>query len=130
MGASPAREPAGAPPFERYAFVAVTTTDLARARAFWVGAFGCRVTEDSPGHHFIVDVGGLRLCVDLEDGDVHRAGGGDPVVGLHVASLDKALAALAARGVRPVEPPSRGERGAWARLVDPDGRAVVLTESD
>ena len=118
------------PVFERYSFVAVTTTDLARARAFWVGAMGGRVTEEEPGHHAIVDVGGLRLCLDVEDGDVHRAGGSDPVVGLHVRDLSASLSTLAARGVRPVEGPTKGRRGSWARIEDPDGRCVVLTEAD
>jgi hypothetical protein len=116
--------------FERCSFVAVTTTDLASARAVWVETLGGRVTEEQAGHHAIVDVGGLRLCLDVEDGDVHRAGGSDPVVGLHVRDLEAALAALSARGVRPVEGPTRGRRGSWARIEDPDGRAVVLTEAD
>jgi catechol 2,3-dioxygenase-like lactoylglutathione lyase family enzyme len=128
---SPAAAAADAtPPFERYSFVAVTTTDLDRARKFWVGAMGCRVIEEVPEDHFLVDVGGLRLCVDAEDGDVHRAGGGDPVIGLRVADVKAALVTLAARGVAPVEGPTKGARGSWARLVDPDGRGVVLTESD
>ena len=118
------------PAFERYSFVAVTTTDLARARAFWVDALGGRVTEEDAGHHVIVDVGGLRLCLDVEDGDVHRAGGSDPVVGLHVRDLAASLATLAARGVRVREGPTKGRRGSWARIEDPDGRAVVLTEAD
>ena len=117
-------------PFERYSFVAVTTKDLARAKAFWVGALGCAVTEELDGHHVIVDAGGLRLCVDAEDGDVHRSGGADPVIGLKVRSLPETLRALAGRGIRPVEGPTRGSRGAWARIEDPDGRCVILSEAD
>jgi catechol 2,3-dioxygenase-like lactoylglutathione lyase family enzyme len=115
--------------FERYSFVAVTARDLDRSRAFWVDGLGCPVTEEEAGHHFIVDAGGLRLCLDLEDGGVHREGGSDPVIGLHVASLDAALATLATRGIRPesVEPSSKGS---YATLRDPDGRTVVLTEGD
>jgi catechol 2,3-dioxygenase-like lactoylglutathione lyase family enzyme len=116
--------------FQRCSFVAVTTKDLDRARRFWVDALGFRVTEEDPGHHFIVDAGGLRLCVDLEDGDAHRAGGTDPIVGMKVASLAPCLAALAARGVRPVEGPVRGKKGSWARFVDPDGHGVVVAEFD
>jgi catechol 2,3-dioxygenase-like lactoylglutathione lyase family enzyme len=36
--------------FERYSFVAITTLDLDRARRFWVGALGFRVTEEKAGH--------------------------------------------------------------------------------
>ena len=117
------------PPFERYSFVAVTTRDLRRARAFWVTGLGCRVTEDNPGHHFIVDAGGLRLCVDLADGKAHR-GGSDPIIGLKVASLSATLAVLDGRGIKPVEIRRRGARGSYAHVHDPDGRSVILTESD
>src|SRR5881397_354837 len=60
--------------FERYSFVAITTLDVGRARRFWSGILGFPVTEEEPGQFFIVDAGGLRLCVDLADGDVHRSG--------------------------------------------------------
>ncbi len=116
--------------FERYSFVAITTADLARARGFWVDRLGFAVTEEEPGHHFLVDAGGLRLCVDASDGDVHVAGGADPVIGLKVASLSDALAALAERGVRPARGPVTGRRGSHAELRDPDGRTVIVTEVD
>jgi len=116
--------------FERYSFVAITTTDLERARRFWVDQLGFRVTEEKPDDFFIIDAGGLRLCVDLADGDIHVAGGTDPVVGLKVVSLDSTLAALARRGVRPTSAPVSGGRGRYAVLRDPDGRAVILTEAD
>ncbi len=116
--------------FERHAFVALTTTDLARARRFWVDALGLPVLRGEGDHFFMVDAGGLRLCVDMADGDLHRAGGTDPVVGLKVADLGSALAALAARGVRCEKGPLRGRAGSYAVLRDPDGRGVVVTEYD
>jgi catechol 2,3-dioxygenase-like lactoylglutathione lyase family enzyme len=120
----------GSAMFERYSFVAVTTTDLARAKHFWSEQLGFAVTEERAGHHIIVDAGGLRLCLDLPDGDHHKTSGADPVIGLKVASLEKALAALRQRGVEPTEGPVVGHRGAYAVLRDPDGRSVVVTEAD
>jgi len=116
--------------FERYSFVAITTTDLGRARTFWVDQLGFRVTEERHDEFFIIDAGGLRFCVDLADGDIHVAGGTDPVVGLKVASLEAVLADLAARGVQVASPPVSGGRGRYAVLRDPDGRPVILTEAD
>src|SRR5712692_9500804 len=115
---------------QRYSFVALTTTDLRRAREFWVDRLGFRVTEERQGDFFIIDAGGLRLCVDLADGDIHVAGGTDPVVGLKVASLEAVLADLAARGVQAASPPVSGGRGRYAVLRDPHGRPVILTEAD
>src|SRR6266571_2856527 len=116
--------------FERYSFVAITTTDLGRARRFWVDKLGFRVTEEKPDDFFIVDAGGLRLCVDLADGDIHVAGGKDPVLGLKVDSVRETLAALAARGVAVPRQENSEQRGSCAVLRDPDGRAVILTEAD
>jgi catechol 2,3-dioxygenase-like lactoylglutathione lyase family enzyme len=116
--------------FRGVAFVAITAADLARARRFWVESLGFPVVEEEPGEYVMVDAAGLRLCIDREDGETHRAGGGDPVVGLRVADLEATLAALRARGVAPEHGPERGRRGSWARLRDPDGHAVVLTEQD
>lgn len=114
---------------DRCLFVAVTTKDLERARGFWVGALGFRVTEEQKGHHFMLDAKGLRLCIDLEDGATHVAGGGDPVLGFHVRSLASALEGLARRGVKPEQRTTQGERGVYALLRDPDGHQVVLTEA-
>lgn len=116
--------------FERYSFVAITTLDLERARRFWVDALGFQVTEEEAGHFFIVDAGGLRLCIDLADGDVHKPGSTDPVIGLKVSSLSKVLETLAERGVQPDRGPVAGSRGAYAQLRDPDGRVVIITEVD
>jgi catechol 2,3-dioxygenase-like lactoylglutathione lyase family enzyme len=114
---------------DRYSFVALTTTDLERQRAFWVHQLGFQISEERPGEFFIVDAGGLRLCVDLADGDVHVAGGKDPVIGLKVDSVQATLAALAGRGVV-VGAPVSAQRGSYAVVRDPDGRAVILTEAD
>ncbi len=116
--------------FERCAFVALTTRDLARARDFWVKRLGFRVVSQKRGDFFMVDAAGVRLCVDRADGATHQAGGTDPVIGLMVASLEQTLAALARRGVRPSRGPVKAARGSYAELKDPDGRTVVLTESD
>jgi len=121
---------AGGTPIERYSFVALTTTDLARQRAFWVDQLGFPVTEEAPGDFFIVDAGGLRLCFDLADGDIHVAGGTDPVVGLKVERIEDALAILRERGVQASSTATPAERGRYAVLRDPDGRAVILTEVD
>jgi catechol 2,3-dioxygenase-like lactoylglutathione lyase family enzyme len=115
---------------ERYSFVAITTADLAAARAFWVEGMGFAVNEEETDHHFIVDAGGLRLCVDGPDGDIHRAGSSDPVLGLKVGSLAKTLADLARKGIQPTRGPIAAAKGSWATLQDPDGRTVILTEAD
>jgi catechol 2,3-dioxygenase-like lactoylglutathione lyase family enzyme len=116
--------------FERYSFVAITTLDLERARRFWVDALGFVITVEDPGHFFIVDAGGLRLCIDLADGDIHKLGSTDPVIGLKVQSVQRALEELASRGVKPHRPTETASRGRYFEIRDPDGRAVIITEVD
>ena len=118
------------PVISRYSFVALTTVDLGRQRAFWVDQLGFGVTEERPGEFFMVNAGGLRLCVDLADGDVHVAGGKDPVIGLKVDSLQKTLGELASRGVEASGGPIGAQAAQYAVIRDPDGRAVILTEAD
>jgi catechol 2,3-dioxygenase-like lactoylglutathione lyase family enzyme len=116
--------------FERYSFVAITTNDLAVARQFWVEQLGFAVTEERPSEFFIVDAGGLRLCVDLADGELHRTGSTDPVLGFKVRSVQQVIASLAKHGVPQDSPIHSGARGSYAVIRDPDGRAIVLTEAD
>jgi catechol 2,3-dioxygenase-like lactoylglutathione lyase family enzyme len=116
--------------FERYSFVAVTTRDLRRARSFWVEQLGCPVTEEASGEFFIVDAGGLRLCVDLPDGDVHVPGGSDPVIGFRVRSVDDLMQVLSARGLAIHKQSAPGGRRRWVEVRDPDGRPVIFTETD
>ena len=114
--------------FERYSFVAITTRNLAAARQFWVEQLGCRVTEERADDYFIVDAGGLCLCIDLADGENHVAGSTDPVLGFKVASLREVLERLHDEGL--YETLVRKVADTHAVIHDPDGRSVVLTERD
>jgi catechol 2,3-dioxygenase-like lactoylglutathione lyase family enzyme len=115
---------------ERYSFVALTAKDLTQARAFWVGLLGLRLTEEREDGYFIVDAGGLRLCVDKEDEEIHRVGGTDPTIGLKVKSVDAALAELVARGLDEDVKIVKASRGAYAIIHDPEGRSVILADFD
>jgi YD repeat-containing protein len=116
---------------EHYSFVAITTRDLERARAFWIGQLGFRILKEMPGKFFMIDAGGLRLCVDVEHGDEHVAAGSDPAIGFRVPSVDQAAAFLRERGLPIARHSADGdEHGRWIEIRDPDGRAVILAEAD
>jgi catechol 2,3-dioxygenase-like lactoylglutathione lyase family enzyme len=115
---------------ERYSFVALTAKDLDAAKGFWVNLLGFPVTEERTNEYFIVDAGGLRLCVDREDGDVHRLRGVDPTVGLKVSSATAAVSELVTRGLKEEPKVAVAARGAHAIIHDPEGRSVILTEHD
>ncbi|SRR5712691_5822559 len=94
--------------FERYSFVTITTADLKRAHRFWVDQLGLLVTEEKTGEYFIVDVGGLRLCVDV------RTTSGDPTIGLKVGDLSAVLDSLRTPGLMSASGPTEASRGAFA----------------
>jgi catechol 2,3-dioxygenase-like lactoylglutathione lyase family enzyme len=114
--------------FEELAFIAFTTADLAQVKRFWVTLLGFPIVREDE-NYLMVDARGVRLCFDLPDGDDHRAPSSDGVVGLKVKDLAASLAALESRGVRAViSPVDNDDHGKWAKLLDPDGRSVILTE--
>jgi catechol 2,3-dioxygenase-like lactoylglutathione lyase family enzyme len=115
--------------FERYSFVAITTVNLDRAREFWVNTLGFSITEEVVGQYFIVDAGGLRLCIDRADDEIHKPGGSDPTIGFKVRSISDVLPRLASLGIE-AELSNEPGRGKYAVIRDPDGRAVIITESD
>ncbi len=117
------------PLFERYTFVMVTTQDLAAARQFWVEQLGFPVTEERPGESFVIDAAGLRLWIDLKDTEEKMVHGSDPAIGLKVRSVAMVLSSLAARGITETVEPLSANTGLYAIIHDPDGRAVVLTET-
>jgi catechol 2,3-dioxygenase-like lactoylglutathione lyase family enzyme len=116
--------------FERSSFVALTARNLDEAKAFWVKLLGFHVTEERANDYFIVDADELRLCVDREDGEVHRLGGADPTIGLKVDSATATIAELITRGLSEQPNVVTSARGLYAVIHNPEGRSVVLTEHD
>ncbi|MHC5012833.1 MAG: VOC family protein, partial [Planctomycetota bacterium] len=106
------------------------SADPDAARAFWVEALGLSLLEQEPGGDFIVDAGGLRLCIDYREAGMETPRRTDPVIGLKVQDVAAVLSGLERSGVRAERGPERGRRGRWALIRDPDGHAVVLTEAD
>lgn len=115
--------------FERYAFLAITTKDLEKSKTFWTETLEFKLVEEEKDRFCMIDVGGLRLCIDLED-EEHKAGSSDPIVGLKVSSLSDTLSILKEKGIEPVKGPIAGSKGQWATIQDPDHRTIVLTEHD
>jgi predicted enzyme related to lactoylglutathione lyase len=119
--------PRAMPLLQRYSFVAMTTNDLGRARAFWLDALFCPVIEEHEGEYFIVDAGGLKLCVDIETGQ-GGIPGGDPVIAFAIASVAHVVSALRERGVAIVREADATDKARWAEIRDPDGHTILLTE--
>jgi catechol 2,3-dioxygenase-like lactoylglutathione lyase family enzyme len=110
----------------------VATTDLERARAFYVDVLGLAPVEVSP-FACVVDAHGTTLRITLVDQLVAAP---YTVLGWSVPDLDATIDALTARGVtfRRYDGMDQDDRGAWtapsgdriAWFGDPDGNTLSL----
>jgi catechol 2,3-dioxygenase-like lactoylglutathione lyase family enzyme len=109
--------------------IVLRAADLEATRAFYA-ALGLPLAEEKHGDgptHYSCDLGGtvLEVYPGTAGTAPPRSAGGAVMLGFRVASLDEALARLAA-------PVASGPRpGPWGRravVLDPDGRAVELSE--
>ena len=112
----------------------VPSTDRARARAFYEGVLGLRLTEENP-YACVFDAHGTMLRVTAVDSVAH---GGYTVLGWRVPDIDATVTALVDRGVRftrydgmdqdalGVWTTPAGDRIAW--FSDPDGNVLSLTQ--
>jgi catechol 2,3-dioxygenase-like lactoylglutathione lyase family enzyme len=105
--------------------LALTTKDLARARAFYSGKLGFRVLEDGD-KSFVLDAGGVKLHVDRDGGRAPLAHS-EPRLMFHTDGLTRRCSELRDLGVS-VEGPRQNDRGQFAELSDPDGHPIVLWE--
>jgi len=112
----------------------VHTTDLARARQFYVGVLGLDFVEDSP---FALVLRSGHTKVRVTPVESHRASP-HTVLGWSVDDLGTMLDRLLNRGVRPLrfDTLDQDDRGVWrapggakvAWFSDPDGNTLSLTQ--
>jgi len=112
----------------------VATADAARARAFYEGALGLALIEDS-GQALVFDANGTQLRVQRVDAVAPHA---YTALGWEVADLAASVRTLAARGVAVARFPGLaldadgiwntpdGSRVAW--FQDPDGNTLSLSQ--
>ena len=112
----------------------VHTTDLARARRFYVDTLGLELLEDSP-YALVLRSGRTMIRVTPVESHVAST---PTVLGWSVPDLGALLPGLIARGVRPLgyEGLDQDDLGVWqapsgasiAWFPDPDGNTLSLTQ--
>ena len=110
------------------------TTDARRAKAFYAGTLGLRLTGEDP-FALVFDAGGTMLRVATVPA-VKLAG--YTVLGWQVRDIDRAVRDLAEKGVafQRYDGMPQDEQGIWtspggariAWFLDPDGNTLSLTE--
>lgn len=110
------------------AFSCYPVTDMPRARAFYEGVLGLKLTLDSGvsefGHWIEYDIGPGTLGIGQHEGFKPSADG--CTVGLEVEDFEKAVSDLKAAGVpfgmEPLETPVCH----MAFISDPDGNSLII----
>lgn len=109
--------------------VALTVSDLARARAFYADQLGLELAIDA-GSMLFFDCGGTMLMLSLPEKDFGTVGGGS-VVYFSVEGIEARWNELRARGVTFLDEPHlihrAGDRELWMTFFrDPDGYLLAL----
>jgi catechol 2,3-dioxygenase-like lactoylglutathione lyase family enzyme len=114
-----------APTFTALAFFVYPVTDMARARAFYEGVLGLKVTANWENTFVEYDVGAGTLALStVLEGCTPGARGG--AAALETPDFDGAVAHLRANGVTFVFNPSDTGVCHFARFLDPDGNHLGL----
>jgi len=112
--------------------IVLRAADVQKALAFYQ-AIGLSFEEEQHGSgpiHYACTL--ADTVIELYPGEPgsapERKQGGATLIGLSVPSLDESLAALAQLGTAPTSAPKDSPWGRRAVILDPDGRAIELTE--
>jgi lactoylglutathione lyase len=107
-------------------------SNLEKSLAFYQ-AIGLSFAQEQHGSgplHYAYEIG--RTVMELYPGEPgtapERKSGGATMLGFSVAALDETLKKLADLGFSPTAPPKDSAWGRRAVVLDPDGRAVEISE--
>jgi lactoylglutathione lyase len=119
-------------PAAELSLIVLQTRDLEAARAFY-SAIGLRFTGEQHGRgpfHYSCQLNGavLELYPRQAASPPNEARDTTIVHGFSVASLDQPLDALRTLGAEVVSPPKITPWGRRARVMDPDGRTIEISE--
>lgn len=119
------------------ATVRIFSSDVARCKAFYVGALGFDSVQDWGPAISMVRKGDLELWISgpvslaaqpWEDGTVPRAGGHSRIV-IDLEDESAQVLAVEAHGGRRVNGPITGPGGTQLIVTDPDGNVIELFRS-
>lgn len=96
-------------------------SDLEKARDFYTGVLGLKISEEQPAHHVKFECGAGFLCLERKGGESYPSED-KAVLFFRVPDLNAAIATLGTGRIV-----QRGET--WVVLHDPEGHNIVLLQS-
>ena len=107
------------------AYTVYPVTDLARARAFYEGVLGLKLTADFDGKWLEYELGAGVFALTTMMGDGQR-GTLSPSLAFEVQDFDAAIAKLRAAGVKFTMEPFPTPVCRMAVVADPDGNGLII----
>ena len=108
------------------AFTGVPVTDMKRARAFYEGVLGLKLTRESAGGVWVeYDVGPSTFAIGCY-GDVWKPSSDGTCVGFEVDDLDAEISRLKSKGVKFVMEAFDTPVCRMAIIHDPDGNPILI----
>ena len=110
------------------AFTGYPVTDMARARAFYVGVLNLKLTRDfdmGETHWIEYDVGPSTLAITNMSKEWKPSSSG-PAIALEFENFDEAVTAVRAAGAKFLIEPTASPGCRLAVVLDPDGNSLAL----
>jgi predicted enzyme related to lactoylglutathione lyase len=107
------------------AFTCYPVADMAKARAFYEGLLGLKVTHSFGDGWIEYDLGAGTFVVTSMD-ENHKPGIKGAVVAFEVEDFDKAMSHLKERHAKFINEPSDTPVCRVAVIADPDGNEIIL----
>jgi methylmalonyl-CoA/ethylmalonyl-CoA epimerase len=115
--------------FEKLVQVAVTVSDLVRAKAFYRDIVGMKLLFEA-GNMCFFQCGGVRFMIGTQE-DGKPVSGSGTILYFHVADIHRAYDSVADRGVEVLQKPhliaKMTDHDLWLALIkDPDGNVLGM----
>ena len=104
----------------RYIGTELYFDDLERARDYYAGVLGLKISEEQPGHHAKFNSGNRFICLERKGAESYPSQD-KAVLFFAVRDLNGAIAVLGSDAII-----QRGET--WLVMHDPEGHNVLLLE--
>jgi predicted enzyme related to lactoylglutathione lyase len=102
--------------------------NLTRAKKFYRDTLGLTLANETPGHHAQFAAGNAFLCLERRGAENYPSAD-KAVLFFEVPNLAATIKSLGRKRILHHEPKSAQSRPAWAVLHDPEGRNILLLQS-
>ena len=105
----------------RVDFLTIYSSNLAASRKFYVDLLEFPLTREVSNEFFQIDIAGVPICIDLNEGQPRQNN-----IGLEVADLAATVAVLRNKGLAVHSGRNPALMEEWVGVKDPDGNEIIF----